>query len=312
MFASLQRIGMVGVASAAICAAALVYLVWRNADGWSALRHSFDDRYLFVAFVFHACALLTAAYSWHWIVGAVASEGSLTRNVRIYVTSAFARRLPGSLWGPALRMYWYRRLGGDWRTVGVASVLEVWALTISGALIALIGVAFFVGSTVDAQTWVGLALVLVVFGSLFAPKVNQWLLSRLARLLRTPANATQSLRSLELARWVAIEFVNWICGGFMLAAILRALTPYPLDLIPSVLASWAAAGTAGMLITFVPGGFGVVELTLTGLLSFLVPTPEALAAAIGLRLFVTACELLWMAAGFAAPSALAIVRPAKQ
>ncbi len=296
------QLGAIGTIGAIACVIALAYLVWQNVADWSSLPRSFDPRYLIVASFFHSIALLTAAYSWHRMVASVAGESSLQRNLRVYVTSAFARRLPGSLWGPALRMFWYRQLGGSWRTVGFVSILEVWALTISGAIIALVGAVFFIGRSASLRTWTGLAIVLLFLSTLFTPRVNRWLLLRLAGLLRTTRIRADSLDSRELLRWVILELVTWLSGGLMLAAILRAFAPYQAEQIPAILACWAAAGTVGMLITFVPGGFGIVELALTGLLGLFVPTSVALAAAIGLRVFVIACEILWMVIGIAAPA----------
>jgi uncharacterized membrane protein YbhN (UPF0104 family) len=307
--ATIGRLGGVGIIGGVACIVALVYLIWRNAAGWSTLTDRFDARYLVLALLFHSGALLTAAYTWHRIVSTVAREGSLARNVRIYVTSAFARRLPGSLWGPALRMYWYRRLGGDWRTVAVATAFEVWALTISGAILALFGAVLFIGPGASIRAWAGLVLLLAFLGVLFIPRVNEGLVSQLTRRLQTVAIPSGCLSSHELLRWVTLGLINWISGGFVLAAILRALVPYQAIQIPGILACWAVAGTGGMVITFVPGGFGVVELALTGLLGFFVPAPVALSAAIGLRVFVTASEILWMALGFAIPAILRSIWP---
>lgn len=296
------RIGF-GLVSAAVCIVCLGWLVWRNKNGWTSLWGSFDAHYLAIAFLGDSLTLFSAGYAWHRIVGVSADERQLSRNVRVYVTTAFARRLPGSIWGPAARMYWYQRLGGDWRTVGLASVLEVWALTVAGASLALIGAAAYIGSAAKVETWVALALILLVMGALFTPRVKSLLFGTVRTRLQSPESAiTTEPPSAELLRWVLVELMTWIFGGLMLAAILRSFTAYDISLIPRVLAIWAAAGTVGMLITFVPGGFGVVELALTGLLSLIVPTPIALATALGLRVFVTASELLWMTLGVSVPT----------
>lgn len=309
---AVRRIGGIGIVGALICVGALGYLVWRNAASWASLGQSFDSRYLAVAFVLYTGALLAAALTWHRIVATTAAERDLGRNLRIYVVSALARRLPGSLWGPALRIYWYRRLGGDWRTIGLASVFEAWALTISGAAIAVAGALLFIGPAASLRTWLVLVVILVALGVLFTPRARAMLFAALARLLRTAPDANApALGSKDLASWVGLEILNWIAGGLMLAAILRALTPYPLAQFPSIIACWAAAGTVGALLTFVPGGFGIVELALAGLLGFIVPAPVALAAAIGLRFFVTACEVVWMLIGWSAPGLVAPVRARK-
>lgn len=281
-----------------------------NLTEWIGIWSRFDPRYLAPAFATYSLALLAAAYAWHRIIAATTGLRNLRRDVKIYVVSAVARRLPGSLWGPALRMYWYRRFGGDWRSVGLASVLEMWATALAGAILGLAGAVLFIGPSAGLTTWIGLGLAALLLGSLFVPRINDRLVAFIARLLKLPVVApptessnqsSSGSNTTELARWTAIEMLNWLCGGMVLAAVLRALTPYPSHDIPRIVTSWAAAGTVGTLITFVPGGLGVVELSLTGLLAFFISPPVALAGAIGLRVFLIASELVWCIAGIIVP-----------
>ena len=95
--------------------------------------------------------------------------------------------------------------------------------------------------------------------------------------------------------------MTWLFGGLELVFLLRAMTPYPLGDIPEnsgVLGHRRVS--PGTLITFLPGGFALVEVTLTALLTTMFPLPIALAAALLLRLFTTLSEFTWMALGMGA------------
>jgi uncharacterized membrane protein YbhN (UPF0104 family) len=298
------------LASLLLGALAIGWLVWRNASSWPLLWQSMRPAYLAAAFVAYSLALLVASYVWHRQLVVLEGGGSLGRDVRIYVATAFARRLPGSLWGPALRMYWYRRLGGDWRIVGVVSLLEVWSLTIAGALVAAVGLVAVVNPNPPFRVWLAGALALVLVGAVATPRVAGWLIRLGLRVLRSPTRIeSNALRPAELVRWIGLGVANWIFGGLELAAILRALTPYRLDTLPTIVTDWALAGLGGALITFVPGGFGVVELALTGLLALSFPMPIAVAAALGLRVFTTAGEAAWALLGFAVPTVIRRISP---
>jgi uncharacterized membrane protein YbhN (UPF0104 family) len=213
------------------------------------------------------------------------------------VTTAFARRLPGSLWGPALRMYWYRRLGGDWRAAGAASILEVWAISVSGILLAVAGIVFFIG-TGGPTLAVAVAVGAIVLGVTCIPSVNRWGLRRLLLIARPVSPGGKVPDIPELARWVGLELANWLLGGIELAAVLRAITPYDAWRLPAIIGAWPIAGTGGALITFLPGGFGVVEFVLVSLLGSWLPLSTALFTALGLRVFATATEFVWMIVGF--------------
>jgi glycosyltransferase 2 family protein len=288
-----------GVLSSLLFLAALAWLLWKNVGDWPTLLRSFDPRFLGLAFVAQSAALGFAALTWHRMLASLGRDIDPSRNVGIYVTTAFARRLPGSYWGPAFRMFWYKRLGGDWRAAGAASVLEVWAVSVSGIVLAIIGIVLFVGLASE-ELWVSATVALILFGATCVPRVNRWLFRRLLAIVRP--NGTTGLEVLpdlsELTGWVGLELVNWLLGGLELAAIIRALNQYDLNLIPGIVSVWAIAGTAGALITFLPGGFGVVEILLISLLGLWFPTSTTVLAALGLRLFTTACELVWMILGF--------------
>jgi uncharacterized membrane protein YbhN (UPF0104 family) len=289
-----------GVVSTVAFIAVIVWVLKRSATDWQTLYQSIDTRYLPIAVVTYTCALALAAATWHRLLAALGAAENPKRDVGIYVTTAFARRLPGSLWGPALRMFWYRRLGADWRAVGAASVLEVWAISVSGILLATLGILVFVGvgsGVAGLSTLIGL----LVVGLTCVPQVNRWLVRRLLLIAR-PSGVAGGLARPSLREqivWVGLELGNWLFGGLTLAAILRALTPYDLIRVPEIVSAWAIAGTAGTLITFLPGGFGLVEFLLLSLFALWFPLSTAALAAVGFRIFVTASEFVWMVVGFA-------------
>jgi uncharacterized membrane protein YbhN (UPF0104 family) len=288
---------------------AVGYVLSKNVGDWATVLHSFDPRYLAIAFVAHSCALGFAAATWHRMLATLGQDTNAPRNVSIYVTTAFARRLPGSYWGPVLRMFWYRRLAGDWRTAGAASVLEVWAISVSGVVLAAGGIVLFIG-VASERIWLSTVIALILLATSCVPPVNRWLLSRLLTAMRPKsANLAVTLPDFtELTRWIGLEAANWVFGGIELAAILRALMTYDSSRIPGIISAWTIAGSAGALITFLPGGFGVVELLLVGLLGLWFPTSVAILTALGMRLFTTACEFVWMVLGFSGATLFSLRR----
>ena len=140
------------IAAVAALAGLAVFLARVHFD-WAQLIRSLEPTYLVPAYLAYSLALLAAAAGWHYIVDVFASQHSYRRNIHIYVTTAFARRLPGSLWGLALRTYWYKRFKSDWRLVGLASVAEVWAAVTAGTILALIAAVTYFQRDLALSAW---------------------------------------------------------------------------------------------------------------------------------------------------------------
>lgn len=302
------RLGFVGLVLSGAIALLCIWLVARNAAGLASLLRTLDLEILPLAFLAHAVALFAAAFSWHKIVSATGGRSGIRRDLHLYIVTMSARRLPGSLWGSALRMYWYRRLGGDWRLVGVASVLEVFALTFGGLILAPLGAIGFLAVTTPDRVIILVAFGLVVVALRYSPRLSTVVVQWILRQLRVPTEHLREFAGRTLATWIVLSVVTWIFGGLELSAIVRALAPNVPTSIPAIVTMWTAAGVAGSLITFVPGGFGVVEMTLTGMLSTVLPLPVAIAAALAMRLITTLFEVFWTVVGLAIPVVLGVAR----
>ena len=94
--------------------------------------------------------------------------------------------------------------------------------------------------------------------------------------------------------WVLLlrYLVVWLAMGLSFAALARALTPYPLDVVPYLVASWAAAYVIGYLSLLTPSGLGVREGILALLLTEVFAAPLPTVIAIVARLWMVLAELL--------------------
>jgi hypothetical protein len=86
--------------------------------------------------------------------------------------------------------------------------------------------------------------------------------------------------------------VVWLAMGLSFAALARALTPYRLDVVPYLVASWAAAYVIGYLSLLTPSGLGVREGILALLLTEIFAAPLPTVIAIVARLWMVLAELL--------------------
>ena len=65
-------------------------------------------------------------------------------------------------------------------------------------------------------------------------------------------------------------------------------------LVLQVIADWTLAGVVTSIITFVPAGLGLREVTLTLLLSRYMPEHIAVSSAVLMRLLMTSYSILWL------------------
>jgi uncharacterized membrane protein YbhN (UPF0104 family) len=71
-------------------------------------------------------------------------------------------------------------------------------------------------------------------------------------------------------------------------------------------AAWSVSAAASLLTFFLPSGFGVMELTLTALLSSIVSPGAAVLVALAARVLLTLLDVLF---GLVAYAAEAVSRP---
>jgi hypothetical protein len=73
----------------------------------------------------------------------------------------------------------------------------------------------------------------------------------------------------------------------------QALHPLPLAALPAIIGVWATSALLPQLLTFMPFGLGVQEVTLSALLSPFVGSTEAIVVALLMRIVLTLNEVLW-------------------
>ncbi len=264
----------------------LVWLVWTNREQLIPYLRSADIGQLFVAFGAFLLSIVTAAAGWTLIMRPVAPDISFGTHARIYAATLIARRLPGTLWYVGGRVLLYGRLGVPRSYVAFASGLEMVLFVVSGMLLALVLLPRF--PTMD------LLVTALVAATAFLLWFSPTLIDRFLRWRGLEAPIAPDRR--DVARWILAYCANWISGGLMVAALIRALAPLPAEQIPFVLGAWAFSGAMGTLTIFLPSTFGVVEISLSVFLSTILPLPLAAAVAILTRILTYLFDFLVAAA----------------
>ena len=208
------------------------------------------------------------AAAW-WLLGArgwsiLVTGRSNRRDMSMWCRTQALRYLPGGIWAPASR-----------------------AVAISGGLVDRL-------STVTTDNVVALCAALAIGASAFAAKGDyRWLAvvavvgaPYLAARALAGKTRVDSIRTLRATGNYLAAF-----AAYSLAAVLVQAAVSGLD-DPLAVAGAAAIGwSVGFLVVIAPSGAGVRELVYVELLSSTLPTAEATAAALTMRVLATLAEL---------------------
>ncbi|MDD5370431.1 MAG: hypothetical protein PHQ40_15215 [Anaerolineaceae bacterium] len=248
-------------------------------------RWELNWSYLGIAFVVHALALLIVALLWADILDAFGRRLPLVQHLRNYTFSNLAKRIPGTLWYIAGRGYLYQSAGISVASITVACSVEFGITLLSGMLVT-IAFAFPQLFNNQAQS------ILVAVGALaclvlIQPRSIRWFLQK----LKVEQQAQVGYQS--LMKWLLGYILVWVLGGVIVFAIAKSFSPISLADLPTVIGSWCLAGVISSAFFFFPSNLGVTEVSLSFLLSRIMPTSTAVVVAILVRVVITIFEIIW-------------------
>jgi hypothetical protein len=278
-----KLLSLAGVLFASGCLVFAGYIVYRERDVLTTHLLKMNVRQLLAVTGWYLMDLAIYVSGWIAIITSLGGRIGVVHHVRIYCLANAAKRLPGTLWYVGGRAALYGRMGVPARTVVTASAIE-------GALIWLSGLAVSVPIlmvVMPERRWIWLSLGVLLLIGILNPKTLRWILARAARDGGSPRMAL-----LPVYGWLLLYMAGWGVGGVLLAAVVSLFAPLPIGQLPFVIGTWTVAGTASMLAIFLPSNFGVTEVTLTALLSRLVPVGVAILVAISIRLLTTLLDVV--------------------
>jgi hypothetical protein len=284
----------------------IAYQTWRN---WEELRaYSWDLRpgLWAVGFGAYSVALLCELVAWNVLMGRLGGVHRFLTNARLYCVSNLSKRLPGVVWYLTGRALLYREEGVPAAVALTGSALELAMLAATGPLAYFLALPWAAGRLAAGpaaqgaaglpQAWMLPAAVaaLVLGGVILQPPVFNRVASFFLRRLGSTAQVAVGYR--DILPLVPLYLVAWAMGGVLLYVVARSLYPLPLGALPATLGLWALSGTLTLLISIFLFGTGVREVTLSVLLTPLMPQPLPVVVALALGLLVTLSELAWTGA----------------
>jgi uncharacterized membrane protein YbhN (UPF0104 family) len=276
--------------------ALIVFLALRLYRLWEERPVDFSDANLLLlscAAVVSFVAVVAYGAVWPLILrrlGAPAPRDS----IGLFLQSQLGKYLPGGVWQYAGRVELARVRGVPVRSSVLSLGIEVAASAFAAGAI---GLFVLPPALAVPLALAAIAVLLVVaFGGverLFQPLVR--LVRRLAPIpaadLRASRGALPLIALLYVPVWALYGLALWLTG--------RAFFPIGADEVLFFTAAFALGWLAGMVVVFAPGGIGVREAVLVGLLAPRVGEAEAIVIAGTSRILLVAADLAGGSAAFA-------------
>ena len=230
-------------------------------------------------------SLIAAVINWSVIMLDLDGSLSLWKNAQIYSITLASRRLPGTIWYVVGRTAMYQQLGVTKTTVVVASSIELIITLVTGGLVGLI-LMLTSGTSLPSLVILSIVGGFILGALILHPSILKAILKYIGM------NQVENLRIKNILVWFLLCVFMWIMSGLMIGQLVSVFRPITFQETFFIIGIWALSGTAGLLTFFLPSSFGVTELTLTALLSQIMPLPLAGVIAILTRLMTTLFEIL--------------------
>jgi len=273
-----------------VALALVVFLAWRLHELWRQNPADLSDAntaLLVLAALLSLGAVVAYGAVWPVIlrrIGAPVPAGAIL----IFLQSQLGKYVPGSVWQYAGRVGLAKARGVAARLTMISLGVEVGASAGAAAVIGL----FVLPWPIALPLALGLVLAAVW---LARGRLRGRIVAGLSRGVRrlVPLAPEDLAGALRASPSVAALYVPvWIAYGLAFWITARALFPVPVSDVAYFTATFAVGWLAGMAAVFAPGGIGVREAVLAGLLAPRVGHTEAIVIAGMSRIFLTGADLV--------------------
>lgn len=281
---------------------AVIYFAGRKLiDNWNeviAYRWSLNPLLLAASVAAHLLTLLFMAKVWCLLIAGFGHPVGLSHAFKISYIANLGRYIPGKIWPVFGMLYLAKRINVNEEAAvaswGLAQMFTIPASLLVGLLAVIIhpelvsaevGTMLTGGAYTAAAVIFGLSILMVV-----VPDRAMWVFNLLLRIFRRP-QVTFRVSAKTALTVYASYFVCWVFFGFSFWLFLHGVIDQPS--IPAVagIGAFVIAYQVGYLVLFAPGGLGVRELILTGVLAAWLG-PAAAGIAVAARLWNMVSEII--------------------
>lgn len=246
-----------------ISACAILYLIYMLVDNWQSLRQyewNINYYHLLGSFLTYVLAVIIAGVVWIGIMKYFQNNsGGGINHLRVFCISRLGYRIPGPLLQIPGRVYLYKGQA-DNKAILLSSGLEMFIMLVSAGIISLF--------SADIK-WNFIIVLISLVGIIFL----LWISLKLTRkVIFRIDNTIQQLSFPMFLTWIILHVIVWAIGALSIYLLIKSFYPLDVNSFKGIIWSWGVSGLVSIVVTILPAGLGLRELSLSLLLSNFVPT----------------------------------------
>lgn len=275
-------------------------VLYSNRELLRTYEWNIQPQWLIVAIAIMLGSMVLGAWAWHRLVSDVVGVKNGRLNIKIWWYTNLAKRLPGVVWYIASRAVLYEQAGVSKRTTTLMSGLELALMFISGIITTLLTLPFWAlpSEIRENLSYAWFLLLLIPLSLLLIhPRILEKVWQKLsANKIATTADESSpwqvNLTWKHTVTWLAIYISIWIFGGLILFSTINFFQTMGWQQLVAVIGMWTLANTVSLAGAITFTNIGVREVSLTLLLTQMMPFPVAIITIITIRLILLAGALI--------------------
>jgi hypothetical protein len=262
-------------------------LGWLIYSQWDLLALQIDKarpQYLGFAFIVYIMILFLTISVWAQIMNSLSHKTPYKIHFIAFCISALGKRLPGTLWYIAWRANIYQDEDHSSKQIIATSGIEMIVIVLAAAIVSII----FAMPMIKQYPYsiIGFVLILIATIILLIPKINTAIFNKLN------VDSTK-LNFKNVSLWTIQYIVVWLLNGLLLFFIGNILSEFSFSDLGYFIGSLALTGVLSRFFLFLPSNFGFSEVSMSLLLSGIMPSSLAVIIAIINRIIIIIFEIIW-------------------
>ena len=273
------------------------FLGWQVFRDWSLVSRYFEAikfHYLLFSLPIFLLIYPEGALCWWMVLQRMGIKIPLLVAIRIWIIANTSRYIPGKIWQYLGRGELAKREAGIARGKTIFSLfLEIFLVITAAGLVSILALPVIGFQNINK----GFIIFLLPLSLIFLhPKFSNFILFLIAKFSRNRINVSFPLTFGQSLSIFPLYILNFLINGLALYFIVVSIYSNNITTnfyhILTFSGFYAFSWVVGFLSFFAPGGLGVTEITLSYLLSFLMPLSLASSITILYRFLLTIAEFL--------------------
>ncbi|MDP8218132.1 MAG: lysylphosphatidylglycerol synthase domain-containing protein [Candidatus Theseobacter exili] len=257
---------------------------------WQKIKHYefiLRYRFFFLAFIFSVLNIFFLSVVWNFMLKLLCKETKLSvwEAFDIFFLSWIARYIPGKIISVAGKVYLGGLKGMNKRILSLVSVFELFLSLGAHILLGIVSVSIFFDKIsymypIAFISLVGVGIIIV------HPEILSFIINRILKTMnQSPIEKDKFFRYKFSILFVLLYCLVHLLKVIAFMCLAAAIIPINYNQGFIIMASFILAGIIAKLTIIMPGGLGVREGVLAGLLRFSFPTPIAILLSIVSRMW---------------------------